>query len=136
MTNVDKLRHAYARWHDSRGQDETVWLDLTADDFKLRSLGDGRPGVEFTKKRSGREELKQYLAGLKADWEMIYYRNDEFIEHGDRIVAVGECSWTSKHTGKTVVSPTVGLWRFRDGMVIEYFEFFDTAAAMAAAKKD
>ncbi|QEL14491.1 nuclear transport factor 2 family protein [Limnoglobus roseus] len=135
-SKVDTLRAAYQRWDDTRAADDSVWLDLIGDGFVLRSIGDGKKGMEFSAQRAGREEMHQYFAGLRNDWTMEFYRPDEFIEQGDRVVVYGECAWTNKHTGKTARTPVVALWKFRDGKAIEFFEFYDTAAAFAAAKPD
>jgi uncharacterized protein len=48
MNDVDKLRHAYQSWHDSRGASVAVWLDLVADDVVMKSLADGAPELEFS----------------------------------------------------------------------------------------
>jgi hypothetical protein len=36
--NVAKLANAYRQWHETKGRSEQVWLDLMADDIKIRSL--------------------------------------------------------------------------------------------------
>lgn len=136
MTNVDRLKAAFRAWHDSRGADTGVWLDLVADDFVLRSAGDGRPGMEFSATRTGRGSVPDYFAGLAADWEMIHYSADEFVADGDRVVVIGRCGWRHRRTGKPVESPVVSLWRFRGGKATEVFEMYDTAGAFAAARPD
>jgi ketosteroid isomerase-like protein len=64
---------------------------------------------------------------------MIYYKVDEFIADGDAVVARGSCAWTNKRTGKRAETPKVDFWRFKDGKAVEFYEYFDTAAAAAAA---
>ncbi|MBX9580610.1 MAG: nuclear transport factor 2 family protein [Gemmataceae bacterium] len=136
MTNVDRLKAAFAAWHHSRGADHQVWLDLAADGFVLRSVADGRPGMEFSATRTGRGAVLDYFAGLAADWEMLHYSADEFVADGDRVVVIGRCGWRHRRTGKPVESPTVTLWRFRDGRAVEVFEMYDTAKAIAATQPD
>jgi ketosteroid isomerase-like protein len=131
--NVELLKRAYAGWNASKG-DTQCWLDIVADDIKLSSLAKGATPLEFTATRHGAEELKSYLGGLLADWTMNFQHFDDFIAEGDRVVAIGNCSWTNKRTGKSVETPKVDIWRFRDGKAVEFHEFYDTAGAMAAAQ--
>ena len=134
MSNVDRLKAAFAAWHASRGADRQVWLDLVADDFVLRSAADGAPGMEFSATRAGRAAVLDYFAGLAADWEMLHYTADEFVAERDRVVVIGRCGWRHRRTGKGVESPVVSLWRFRDGKAVECFEMYDTAKAIAATR--
>jgi ketosteroid isomerase-like protein len=133
MTNVDKLRSAYQTWSDSRGDNIAVWLELIAPDAVLRSLADGAPAMKFSAPRRGRSEVEQYFAELAEQWEMLEYHIDEFITEGDRIAALGHCAWRFRATGKTAESPVAHFWRFRNDLAVEYFEFYDTARAFAAA---
>ena len=57
--NVAKLQDAYRQWHDSKGGSVKVWLDLLADDVKIRSLADGAPAVKFTSAGDGKEQFKR-----------------------------------------------------------------------------
>ena len=58
---------------------------------------------------------------------------DEFIAQGDSVVARGSTAWVNKKTGKKAETPKVDFWRFRDGMAVEFYEYFDTACVAAAA---
>jgi ketosteroid isomerase-like protein len=131
--NASILRQAYQAWDDSKAADIGCWLSIISDDARLTSLADGAPEMPFTRRRSGRSEIIDYLEGLRNDWEMIYYRITEYVAEGDRVVAVGVTSWKNKLTGKIATSPKVDLWRFRNGKVVEFSEFYDTAQIYAAA---
>jgi ketosteroid isomerase-like protein len=134
MSNVERLRQAYQAWHDSRGKSSDVWLDLFADHFKLRSLGDGAQELEFSAPRDGKDAMRGYFASLERDWEMLFYHADEFVADGDRVVMIGRCGWKHRRTGKQNETPVVAYWRFQDGRAVEYFEFYDTAKSLAAAQ--
>jgi ketosteroid isomerase-like protein len=134
--NVGKLRRAYQLWHDTRGGSVKHWLDLMAEDVTIRSLTAGAPGMAFTKANRGKAEAAQYFAGLAADWELIHFTLTEVIAEGDRVVVLSTCAFRHRRTGKVAESPKADVFRFRDGQIVEFFEFFDTALALAATRPD
>ena len=134
--HVSTLRKAYQLWHDTRGGSVQHWLDLMADDVTMRSLSGGAPEMKFTKGRSGKDEAQAYFAGLAADWEMVHFTPEEFIADGERVVVLSRVAFRHRQTGKLAESPKADVFRFRNGQVVEFVEFFDTASAYAAAKPD
>jgi ketosteroid isomerase-like protein len=133
---VEKLRAAYRRWHDTRGQSIGDWLVLMADDVELRSAGEGASGMEFSAPRKGKATLEHYFTALHADWEMVHFTAEEFVTEGDTVVVFGRCAWKHRRTGKTAETFVINRLRFRDGLVTEFTEFYDTAKAFAAATPD
>jgi len=132
-SNVAALKEAYRRWHDTKAGSVDHWLALMTDDVKFRSLAEGAKSMEFTRTSTCRDDVKRYFAGLTGDWQMIYYRMDEYIAQGDRVVAVGSCSFRHKKTGKILETPKADFHKFRDGKICEFFELYDTAQAIGAA---
>lgn len=131
--HVEKLRPAYQAWHDTKGGSTEVWVALMADDIVLRSVADGAPGMEFSAPRHGKAAVGGYFAGLKADWEMVYHTADQFLADGDWVVVVGRCAFKHLRTGKTAETPIIHRVLFRDGLIVEFHEYYDTATAFAAA---
>jgi ketosteroid isomerase-like protein len=131
--NVAILKTAYRLWHDTKGKSVDHWLDNMTDDVKFRSLAEGAKRMEFTRTSSCKDEVRHYFAGLTADWEMIYYRVDEYVAQGDRVVALGQISFKNKHTGKILETPKADFHKFRDDKICEFFEFYDTAQAITVA---
>ena len=132
--NVDALKQAYALWGETKGGSVDHWLSMMSDDIRFHSLGGGAQPMEFTRDRDCRSEVKGYLEGLMAEWEMVDFTASEFIADGDRVVMVGHVTFRHRKTGKTVESPKADVWRFRDGKAVEFMEFFDTAKAFAGAQ--
>ena len=130
--NVTRLQEAYRQWHESKGGSVQTWLDLVADDIRLRSLADGRPGVAFTREVRSREEFVRYFTGLLGDWEMLHYTTDDFVVDGDRVVMRGSTAWRHRKTGRVVETRKVDFVTFRNGKIVEFDEFYDTAAMVAA----
>jgi uncharacterized protein len=134
--HVNKLRHAYQLWNDTRGGSVQTWLGLFTDDIVIRSLGDENPRLEFAKSRQSKSGAEQYFAELRSSWEMVYFTPEVFIAQDDRVVVLSKVAFKSRITGKTARSPKADIFRFRDGKIVEFVEFFDTAAAQAATQAD
>jgi len=131
--NVAVLKDAYQQWHDTKAGSVAHWLSLMTDDVQFRSLAAGVKAMEFTRESCCKNDVVQYFAGLTSEWEMIYYRVDEYIAQGDRVVALCQVSFKHKKTGKTLETPKADFHKFRDGKICEFFEFFDTARAIESA---
>lgn len=70
--------------------------------------------MEFTRTSTCKEEVKGYFAQLTSEWEMIHYKMDEYIAHGDRVVALGSCAFRNKRTGKVLDTLKAEFHRFRN----------------------
>ena len=132
--NVAILKAAYESWNDSHARSFERWMDLIADDVKWRSIADGTSGMEFTRSCDCKDDVAKYFEGLASDWELIHYTVGEFVAQDDRVVMIGSCGWRNKKTGKTVETPKADVIRMRNSRIVEFFEFFDTAKALAASR--
>jgi ketosteroid isomerase-like protein len=132
--NVDILKAAYRRWHDSKGHSSDEWLKICADNIVFGSLAQGQPaGARYLTTYSSRDALKDYFGGLARDWDMIEYIPEHYVAQGDRVVMLGRCAWRNKKSGKVVTTPKCDAWRFANGKAVEFYEYFDTAQVHAAA---
>jgi ketosteroid isomerase-like protein len=132
--NVDLLKQAYARWHDSKGDSADEWLKICADKIAFGSLAQGQAaGARYLTAYQDSGALKDYFAGLTRDWEMIEYVAEQFVAQGDRVVMLGRCTFRYKKTGKVVSTPKCDSWRFANGKAVEFYEYYDTAQVHAAA---
>lgn len=131
--DLERIRAAYQAWHDSKGQSMQHWLDLMSPSVRFRSLAGGAPGLEFTQDCQCSGDVERYFGALSQDWSMEHYTVDELFANGDRVVMLGRMGWTNKRTGRKVDTPKADFLRLRDGKVVEFFEFYDTAKAIAAA---
>ena len=131
--NVEILKTAYARWHESKGGSVDHWLGLVADDIAFGSQAAGAAPLTYLRSYDNRAALRGYFDGLLADWEMIHYTVDEFVAQGDAVFMRGSTAWRNKRTGKVADTPKADFWRFRDGKAVEFFEYYDTAGLLRAA---
>ena len=131
---LKKLKAAYRRWDRSKGADKSMWLDLFADEIDFQSLANGKPQVAFTVSRTGPADVKAYLDGLTAAFEMIHYTVKDCIQDGNTIVVYGITAWKNRATGKQFETPIMTLWRFRRGKAVAFHEFFDTATVIDSTR--
>lgn len=132
--NVQVLREGYALWNGSKATSAQYWMGLISDDVHWRSLGAGAAGAEFTEECSSKGEVQRYFERMGEQWKLLNYSADEFVAQGDRVVMLGSCEWEHRQTGKKVHSPKVDVLRFRDGKIVEFMEYYDTAAVAEAMK--
>ena len=131
--HVTLLKKAYRRWHASKGKDTAVWLELMADNVRVRSLAEGKPEAAFAIAVKSRREFQQYFDHLTRDWEMVHYTMGTFIAQGNHVAMLGSTSWTNRRTGRRVDTMKADFWTFRRGKAVEFTELYDTAALIAAA---
>jgi ketosteroid isomerase-like protein len=133
---VQKLAAAYDLWERSRGGSIDHWLSLMADEVDFRSLADDLPQATFAQPYKRREDVRKYLEGLVAGWEMLSYRVDRFVEQGDDVVMIGSTAWRNRATGKMAETTKVDLWRFQGDKAVAFFELLDTAKVAACCTPD
>jgi ketosteroid isomerase-like protein len=80
-----------------------------------------------------REEVGHYFQELKSAFKMNHYNVQGYLAAGPFVLVMAEVSFTNKKTGKTFMSPKADLWRFAHGKATEFYEYYDTAKAVAAA---
>ena len=131
--NVELLKDAYQRWHDSKGGSLDHFLSFVADDIQFGSIARGEAPLGFTQPVSNKVALRGYFDGLLGEFSMIHYTIHDYVADGDIVFVRCTTSWTNKKTGKPFETPKADFWRFRDGKVVEFYEFYDTAQVMASA---
>jgi len=128
--NVELIRDLYERY--TMGDGPEGILDSLADDVLWRSVGPPNR-LPFARSRRGRDEVRAYFRELNQDWEMISYKVSELIGQRDRVVALADACFCHRETGKLVATSKADVFRLRDGKIVDFCEFFDSAAAVEAA---
>jgi len=92
-------------------------------------------GVPFGGDYRGRDGVGRFFSELNRYEEVTRFEPREFIAQGDRVVALGYYESRVKATGRTADSEWVHLFTVRNGEVVKFQEFYDTAAALLAHRK-
>ncbi len=92
--------------------------------------------VPFAGKRRGHEEMGQFFECLVDTQEVQHFDPREFIARGDKVLALGHYAWRVKSTGREFGGDFAHVFTVRDGKVVRFHEYMDTAAAAAAHRKE
>jgi ketosteroid isomerase-like protein len=124
MRNVDVIRETYAAF--GRGDVPAV---LGAMDPSIEWYSaEGHPYQPSGRPWIGPDAILQNLfMRIGAEWEYLRIRLDELHDAGDTVVV--EVRYDAKHkaTGKTLDAQACHVWRLRDGKIVRFQQYVDTA---------
>src|SRR5712691_447817 len=108
-------------------------LNLMSDDvaWTLPELD----GVPFAGKRTGRASVAEFFATVGGSQEVVRFEPREFVAEGDKVVALGSYEWRVKATSREFSGDFAHAWNIRDGKVVDFHEYTDTAACTNAYRK-
>ena len=82
--------------------------------------------------RHGKSGVGEFFQILGGSTEFTSFEPQEFIAGGDQVAVVGRYKATVKPTGKTVDSGWVMIFTFRNGKVVRFREYTDSAQLVKA----
>ncbi|HKP85185.1 MAG TPA: nuclear transport factor 2 family protein [Blastocatellia bacterium] len=91
--------------------------------------------IPFSGKRSGREAVTQFFATVADSQDVLAFEPQQFVAQGDKVVALGRYSWRVRSTGREFESDFAHVFTVRDGKVVSFQEYLDTAAGLTAYQK-
>jgi ketosteroid isomerase-like protein len=72
------------------------------------------------------EVVDNVFMKLATEWDDFKAIPNEYIDGGERIVALGEYSGTFKTSAKNMRAPFAHVWTFNDGIITKFVQFTDT----------
>lgn len=69
---------------------------------------------------------------LGTEWDGFAAVPAEHVAQGDTVVSIGTYSGTYKATGKRMEVPFAHVWQVKDGKIVRFRQFTDTALVQAA----
>jgi len=121
---VQKLYEAFGRG------DLPAILSHLAEDVTWKYLGPAE--IPFGGTRHGKEQVAQFFAAIAGSLEVQDFGVDRFIAQGDMVVALGHERMRVKTTGRTYETQWAHVFTVRDGKIVEFREYADTAAVAEA----
>lgn len=78
--------------------------------------------------------LANVFARLGSEWNGFSAVPHSFVAERDTVVALGEYGGTYIATGKRFSAPFAHVWTLRDGKIMRFQQYTDTALAQAAVR--
>jgi uncharacterized protein len=124
--NVELLHQVYAEW--GRGN----WVpkfDFYADDMEW-GWSDDFPGISgvYHDPAERNARLREWLS----PWEHWRCAAEDYVVHGDHVVALTRYRGVGKGSGASVDTRGAHVWTLRDGKVIRLEVFADRSRALAS----
>lgn len=128
QTNLDTARQIYAAF--GRGDIPAILARLAPGvEFELSAP----PGkVPFGGCFQGREGVTRFFTLLGQSEALEQFEPREFIAQGDNVVALGHLRARVPATGRVFETDWAQVFTFKNGQVVHFREFSDTAATVAA----
>jgi ketosteroid isomerase-like protein len=98
-------------------QDKRAWSRLLAEDVVVQDV---QPAPDRPAVQRGREEVWKHMRLAREVFDELHRENDEYVEIGDWLIAIGRWTGTAKGSGAPINQRTVHALRIRDGQVQEW----------------
>ena len=129
MNEQENTRLVQQAYQSLKTGDLQSFLSSYAEDVQWQVPETGN--VPFAGKHKGREQLRQFLGEIFQAQDVIELEPQEFIAQGDKVVVLGHFSGRMKTTGREFDFDWVHIYTFRDGKIVSFHEYMDTAAQPA-----
>lgn len=110
-------------------------LGLLTDDIKWICPGP-KEILPYAREYKGKEQVTDFFKLINDNKEFPKFEPREFIEEGDKVVALGYWDAKSRKTG----NPYSGHWAmafyFKNGKIYEHREYYDTYGEAMASKSE
>jgi ketosteroid isomerase-like protein len=128
VSTVQEIYSAFARG------DVPAILDRLAGDVVWET--EAPSVISFSGIRHGIPETKGFFDSIARDHSNPQLNMTEYVASGDTVAAIGRYEATMKATGKRVNTPVAHYWKFRDGKVVRYVGFINSAAFVEALQSE
>ena len=125
--NIACLKELYQAYGEGNIEPVIAALDEDVRWCSMGSTGD----LPWLGQCHGFEGVVNYFQTLAASITVNSYEPEYFVADGDRVVAIVSLSITHNATGRTSNFEKADVFRFRDGKILEFTEFYDTAGVAA-----
>jgi ketosteroid isomerase-like protein len=126
--NEETVRAAYAAYLRA---DLAAVLNICSEDTEWRACGPPER-LPYAGLHSGRAAVARYFAILDDAEESDNLVPREFITTSDRVIVFGEYSARVNANGRRFATEFVHIFTLRDGRIIKFCDYYDTARAVEA----
>jgi ketosteroid isomerase-like protein len=128
-SNVEATKKGYECFQ--RGDIPSLIRDLLDDNCVWISPGPNEK-LPWAGTFKGKHEIANFFAQVAQNLEFSEFAPREMIEQGETVVVLGKVAGRAKKTGKAVKNEWAHVFKFRQGKVVFFQEYIDTAADVLA----
>lgn len=107
-------------------------LGLLSDDVDWHIRGP--ESVPYFGPRSGHDGVLDFFGKIGTSVEFEHLRPEEFVPAGDKVLVIGGERGRVRATGKSFENPWIMVFTLRDGKIVKFRSYEDTAAVAEAFK--
>jgi len=117
------------RFYDALGRgDVSTLMELLASDIAWTEA-ERFPYYAGTL-RTPQQVVDRVFVPIARDWDGFSATPESYVAEGERVVAFGAYAGTYKATGQAMSAPFAHLWVVRDGQIVEFVMYTDTAKVL------
>jgi len=128
-SNVEATKKGYECFQ--RGDIPSLIRDLLDDNCICISPGPSDK-LSWAGTFNGKNEIANFFAQVGENLEFSEFAPREMIEQGETVVVLGTLAGRAKKTAKAVKNEWAHVFKFRQGKVVFFQEYIDTAADVLA----
>jgi ketosteroid isomerase-like protein len=125
--NVEFVKGLYAAFKRGEAQ---PWMDALTEDSTWQLYGP--PDLELCGLRTGKKQIMDFFQTLMTSLEFKNSMQHRFIGDGDTVIVLGYVHSMVRATGRDFKSEYAHVLTIKDGKLLSYREFLDTAQLLAA----
>jgi ketosteroid isomerase-like protein len=129
--NVELVRRLYAA---IECRDMTQVLEIWDPQVEWREA-EGHPYADGNPYLGPEQILEGVFSRLGGEWEGFTAHPQEYLDAGDVVVVLGRYTGTYKETGRVLDAQIAHVYRLRDGRVVAFQQYTDTAQFLAVTGK-
>ncbi|MGH9176085.1 MAG: nuclear transport factor 2 family protein [Vicinamibacterales bacterium] len=124
--NVEIVRRGYDAF--GRGDIEGLVSLLDSD---IEWVSPGPSDLPTAGRRHGHQQVTQFFASVNELYDFQSFEPQTFIAEDDMVVVLGQDTVVAKSTGNTFSEAWAHVFTVKDGKIVRFQEYIDTAAAVA-----
>jgi uncharacterized protein len=128
--NLDVVRGGYEAF--GRGDIEGL-INRLADDVTWDTPGPS--DLPTAGKRRGHDQVRDFFKIVNELFEFEKFDPHTFVAQGDRVVVLGDDALRLKASGEALQESWAHAFTLKDGKIVAFHEYLDTAALVAAMRK-
>jgi ketosteroid isomerase-like protein len=124
--NIQRVKDSYALLGR---RDLSAFLDTVADDIVF--VVPGPTDLPWVGSYRGKQGVASWFATLEL-MDFQVFDVQAYIAQGDTVVVMVHEETIVRRTGRRCIDDEVHIWTFRDGQLVQFQEYYDTATYAAA----